>query len=94
MVDSFHELLVHGTATYALGLFQAAPPLDTCLCTHRNGIVRLGMAAVRNALGLKTEIVGVVSSECPAYALSFRQRKPVEAPARSARRGWPGLPPA
>jgi threonine dehydratase len=39
-----------------------------------------GVAAARNALGLKTEIVGVVSSQSPSYALSFAQRKIVEAP--------------
>jgi threonine dehydratase len=41
------------------------------------------VAAVRNALGLPTEIVGVVAAQSPAYALSFRQHKVVEAPART-----------
>ena len=36
------------------------------------------MAAVREALGLKTEIVGVVSGQAPAYYESFVQRRPVE----------------
>jgi threonine dehydratase len=40
-----------------------------------------GAAAARNALGLSTEIIGVVSSASPSYALSFAQRKIVEAPA-------------
>ena len=31
-----------------------------------------GVAAARNALNLRTEIVGVTSAECPAYALSFK----------------------
>jgi threonine dehydratase len=39
------------------------------------------MAAARAALGLKTEIVGVVASQSPSYALSFKARKVVEAPA-------------
>ena len=38
-------------------------------------------AAVRNALGLKTKLVGVVSDHAPTYALSLQQRKIVEAPA-------------
>ena len=42
-----------------------------------------GMAAARNALGLKSEIVGVTAAECPAYALSFNRRELVEAPALS-----------
>jgi len=75
MVDSFHERLVMGTATYALELFEAAPPLDVCLCSHRPGSSVSGISAARNALGLKTEIVGVVSSESPSYALSFAQHK-------------------
>jgi threonine dehydratase len=50
--------------------------------------VPIGMAsgacsgsAVRNGLGLKTKMVGVVAQEAPAFALSFEQRKCVEAPA-------------
>ena len=35
--------------------------------------------AVRNALGLSTEIVGVVSAQAPAYAHSFRARKALDA---------------
>jgi threonine dehydratase len=83
MIDSFHERLVMGTATYALELFQAVRPLDTVFVPIGMGSSICGMAAARNALGLETEIVGVVAAECPAYALSFRQRKLVEAPALS-----------
>jgi threonine dehydratase len=43
-----------------------------------------GVAAARNALGLSTEIVGVVAAASPAYALSFREHKVVEAPSRTA----------
>jgi threonine dehydratase len=39
-----------------------------------------GIIAAREALGLKTRIVGVVSSHAPAYALSFRQRRLVTQP--------------
>jgi threonine dehydratase len=82
-VDSFDERLVLGTATYALELLEAAAALDTVYVPIGMGSSICGMAAARNALGLKTEIVGVGAKECPAYALSFRQRKRVEAPARS-----------
>jgi threonine dehydratase len=81
--DSFHERLVMGTATFALELFEAAPALDAVYVPIGMGSSICGMAAARNSLGLKTEIVGVGASECPAYALSFRQRKLVEAPALS-----------
>jgi threonine dehydratase len=42
-----------------------------------------GVAAARNALGLLTEIVGVVAAQSPSYALSFTQRRIVEAPANT-----------
>jgi threonine dehydratase len=84
MVDSFHERLVMGTATYALELFEAAPPLDVVYVPIGLGSSVSGISAARNALGLKTEIVGVVSSESPSYALSFAQHKIVEAPSNTA----------
>jgi threonine dehydratase len=83
MVESFHERLVRGTATYALELFEAAPELDVIYVPIGLGSSICGVAAARNALKLRTEIVGVTSAECPAYALSFKQHKPVEAPART-----------
>jgi threonine dehydratase len=83
IVESFHERLVWGTATYALELFQSAPPLDRIYVPIGMGSSVCGVAAARNALELQTEIVGVTSAACPAYALSFRQRKLIEAPART-----------
>ena len=35
------------------------------------------MIAARDALGLKTQVIGVVAENAPAYALSFEQKKPV-----------------
>jgi len=84
MVDSFHERLVMGTATYALELFEGAPTLDTAYVPIGLGSSICGVSAARNALELKTEIVGVVAAESPSYALSFRQRQIVEAPSRTA----------
>lgn len=84
MIDSFHERLVWGTATYAMEFFQGAPALDTVYVPIGLGSSICGVAAARQALGLPTEIVGVVAAEAPAYALSFRQGKAVEAPARTA----------
>jgi threonine dehydratase len=83
MIDSFHERLLMGTATYALELFEAAPPLDAVLVPIGLGSSICGMAAARNALRLTTDIVGVVASASPSYALSFRERRVMEAPSRT-----------
>jgi len=84
MVDSFHQRLVMGTATYALEFFQGSPPLDAIYVPIGLGSSICGVAAARNALQLKTEIVGVVSAESPSYSLSFRRKEIVEAPSRTA----------
>jgi len=80
MVDSFHERLVMGTATYALEFFQSVPPLDIVYVPIGLGSSICGVSAARNALGLSTQIVGVVAQDSPSYALSFAQHKVVEAP--------------
>jgi threonine dehydratase len=77
MVPSFHRDLVCGVATYALELFRAAPPLDTVYVPIGLGSGICGVIAVRDALGLSTKVVGVVSTEAPAYALSFAAGKVV-----------------
>ena len=82
-VESFHEQLVLGTATYAVEFFKSAPPLHRVYVPIGLGSSICGMAAARNTLRLQTEIVGVASAACPAIALSFRQRQLVEAPART-----------
>jgi threonine dehydratase len=84
MVDSFHERLAMGTATYALEFLESVPLLDTIYVPIGLGSSICGVSAARNALGLKTEIVGVVAEGSPSYSLSFAQRKVVEAPSRTA----------
>jgi threonine dehydratase len=84
MVDSFHDQLVIGTATYALEFFQAAPALDSVYVPIGLGSSICGIVAARNALGLATEVIGVVASASPSYSLSFKQHKIVEAPSRTA----------
>ena len=71
MVPSFHPDLVLGVATYALELFRAAPDLDLLYVPIGQGSGICGCIRVRDLLGLKTEIVGVQSTEAPSYALSF-----------------------
>ncbi len=80
MVPSFHPLLVQGVATYSLELLRAVPDLDVAYVPIGLGSGICGMIAARDALKLKTEIVGVVSELAPAYALSFEQKRAVEHP--------------
>ena len=77
MVPSFHRDLVRGVATYALELFRGAPPLDTVYVPIGLGSGICGVIAMRDALSPSTKVVGVVSTEAPAYALSFAAGKVV-----------------
>lgn len=83
MVDSFHKRLVMGTATYGLELLQGAPKLARVYVPIGLGSSICGVSAARNALGMKTEIVGVVAAQSPSYALSFKAHSIVEAPAKT-----------
>jgi threonine dehydratase len=69
---------VRGVATYALELFHAVSDLDAVFVPIGLGSGFCGVTAAREALGLKTKIIGVVSEHAPAYALSFQQRQFVE----------------
>ena len=71
MVPSFHSDLVMGVATYALELLRAAPDLDILYVPIGQGSGICGCILARDLLGLRTEIVGVQSTEAPSYALSF-----------------------
>jgi threonine dehydratase len=70
-VPSFDMRLVIGVATSTLELFTACPAMDTIYVPIGMGSGVCGTIAVRNALGLATKIVGVVSTHAPAYAQSF-----------------------
>jgi threonine dehydratase len=76
-VRSFHPLLVRGVASYGLELFRAVPDLDVVYVPIGLGSGICGVIAAREALGLKTEIVGVVAANAATYALSFAAGKPV-----------------
>lgn len=82
-VPPYHRNIVKGVATYWLELFNTVPDLDVVYVSIGMGSGTCSAAAVRNALGRNTKIVGVVSEEAPAYAISFEQKKVVEAPARA-----------
>jgi threonine dehydratase len=79
-VPSFHRNLVIGVASYALELFRAAAPLDVVYVGVGMGSGIAGLMAVRDLLGLKTEIVGVSAANAPASALSFAAGRPVATP--------------
>jgi threonine dehydratase len=78
-VPSFHRDLVTGVATYALELLSAVANLDTVYVAVGMGSGAAGLITVRDLLGLKTEIVGVVAANAPATALSFAAGRAVNA---------------
>lgn len=80
LVPSFHPDLVAGVASYTLEFLRGCPPLDQVYVPVGLGSGICAMVAARNALGLNTRIIGVVSSHAPAYSLSFAQRRPVSHP--------------
>jgi threonine dehydratase len=67
---SFHRDFVLGVATYAHELFSAVADLDTVYVPIGLGSGICGVIAMRNALGLKTKVVGVVSEAASAYPSS------------------------
>jgi threonine dehydratase len=71
-------------ATYSLELLRAQPDLETVYVPIGMGSGVIGMVAARDALGMSTEVVGVVSSRARAQALSFASGEIVEAPAETA----------
>ena len=81
LVPPYHRDIVLGIATYWLELFTAVPNVDVAYVPIGMGSGICSASAVRNALGLKTKLVGVVSDHAPTYALSLQQRRIVEAPA-------------
>jgi len=79
-VPSYHRNLVAGVASYALELFRAVAELNTVYVGIGMGSGISGLIAVRDALDLETEIVGVVAANAPATALSFAAGRPVGTP--------------
>ena len=77
LVPAFHPLLVRGVGTYAFELLRAVPDLHTVYVPIGMGSGICGLIAAREALGLRTKIVGVVSAAAPAYALSYAAGYPI-----------------
>jgi threonine dehydratase len=76
-VPSFHLDLCRGVATYAHELFTAAGELDAVYVPIGLGSGICGLITMRDLLGLRTEIIGVVAEGAPATALSFAAGEPV-----------------
>ncbi len=76
-VPSFHPELVTGVATYAYELFTEVPNLAVVYVPIGMGSGISGVITVRDLLGLRTEVVGVVADAAPAVALSFEAGQPV-----------------
>jgi threonine dehydratase len=83
LVSPFHREIVKGVATYAQELFADWSDLDVVYVPIGMGSGICGLISVRDLLGLRTEIVGVVADTAPAFALSFAAGQPV--PTASAR---------
>ena len=77
-VPPFHSELVRGVATYGLEFLRAAPPLHTVYVPIGWGSGICGVIAARDALGLSTEVVGVVAADAPGAKLSFEAGRIVE----------------
>ena len=77
-VGPFHIELVAGVGSYAMELFGAVNDIDEVYVPIGCGSGICGVIAWRDALGLKTRIVGVVSDNADCYARSFEAGRPVE----------------
>ena len=77
-IGPFHAELVAGVGSYACELFSAVADLDAVYVPIGCGSGICGLISWRDALGLKTKIIGVVSENADCYARSFEAGKPVE----------------
>lgn len=79
-IGPFHVELAAGVGSYALELFSAVKDLDDVYVPIGCGSGVCGVIAWRDALGLRTRIVGVVSEHADCYARSFEAGRPLETP--------------
>ena len=71
LIGPFDAPLMRGVASYALELFEQVSKLDAVYVPIGMGSGICGMITVRDALCLDTEIIGVVTENADAYALSY-----------------------
>ena len=83
MVSAFHDDLVRGVATYWLEFFESFAPgyaPEAVFVPIGQGSGICACAAARAHVGVATRIIGVVSAQAPAYQLSFRAGRVIDAP--------------
>ncbi|PRX37191.1 threonine dehydratase [Meinhardsimonia xiamenensis] len=78
IVPPFHRELVRGVATYAFEMFLEHRDLDAVYVPIGCGSGICGTIAARDALGLSTEIIGVVAEGAPCVKLSVEAGRLVE----------------
>jgi len=78
VVPPFHKELVRGVATYGFELFSALKDLDTVYVPIGCGSGICGTILARDAFGLKTDVVGVVSDHAQTAKLSYEAGAMVE----------------
>ena len=78
IVPPYHPELVRGVATYAFELFSAQPDLETVYVPIGCGSGICGTIMARDALGLATKVVGVVSTEAQTAKLSVEAGRLIE----------------
>lgn len=78
IVPPYHPELVRGVATYAYELFSAQPDLDTVYVPIGCGSGICGTIMARDALGLSTKVVGVVSDRAQTAKLSVEAGRLIE----------------
>jgi threonine dehydratase len=76
-VASYHKDLVSGNAVSMVNFLRGTPALERVYIPIGMGSGVCALVAARDALGLATRIVGVVSEKAPAVALSFESRRVV-----------------
>lgn len=75
LVTAFHPAIVLGVASYGLELFDTAGALDAVYVPIGNGSGICGTIAARDALGLSTKVIGVISDRAPAARLGLEAGK-------------------
>jgi threonine dehydratase len=80
-VPSYHRDFVTANAGSALAFLRHAPALERVYVPIGLGSGICAMITARDALGLKTQVIGVASDRAPGIALSFAARQLIAAPA-------------
>ncbi|WP_457636682.1 threonine ammonia-lyase [Oceanithermus sp.] len=79
--------LIAGVGTLTLEMLESQPELDVLFVPVGGGSGAAGAAVVAKALRPGIRVVGVQAEGAPAAYLSWKQRRPVEAPARTFAEG-------